>query len=102
VAVLEGQGHTEVALQAAPDRVAGQRAQQLAAFLLGRRRGLVVGEPRRAVVEFGGEAGDEAVGVRKGRADRVHEVRLAEGAVLGFGEELRGDVERHEKGCPVR
>jgi hypothetical protein len=35
VAVLEGQCDAEVPLQAAPDGVAGQRAQQLAAVGLG-------------------------------------------------------------------
>ncbi|CAM5561162.1 hypothetical protein SALBM311S_01306 [Streptomyces alboniger] len=44
--------------------------------------------------------GDEVVGVRQGGADRFHEVLLSHLAVLGFGEQLRRDVERHED-CPV-
>ncbi len=52
-------------------------------------------------MEFAGEGGDEVVGVGEGRTDGVHEILLADGAVLGFGEELRGDVERHEGACPV-
>ena len=47
VAVLEGEPHTEVPLQRAAYRVAGQRAQQLTSGLLVRRRGLVVGELAR-------------------------------------------------------
>jgi hypothetical protein len=45
VAVLERQRHAEVPFQRAPDGVAGQRPQQLAAGLLVRRR-QVVDEPR--------------------------------------------------------
>jgi hypothetical protein len=72
VAVLEGRRDAEVPLQADPDGVAGQGAQQLAALGLGGWRGEVVGELTLAALELVGQAGDELVGVREGVADGGH------------------------------
>lgn len=49
VALLEGEGDAEVALEAAPDRVAGQSPQQPATLLLRGGGGLAVGELGAAV-----------------------------------------------------
>ena len=46
-----------------------------------------------ADVEFVNQAGNEVVGVGEGDADGFDEVLFADLAVLGVGEELRGDVE---------
>lgn len=98
--LLSGMG--ELHLEVAVEKVRREQgAQELAAFPLGRGRGLVVGELHRAVAQFSGQGGDQVVGVGEGRADRGHEVLLADVALFGFGEELGGDVERHVRGVPV-
>jgi hypothetical protein len=90
VAVLEGRRDAEVPLQAAPDGVAGQGAQQLAALGLGGWRGEVVGELTLAALELVGQADDELVGVREGVADvRKSRYRSRTMPSAGFEQQMR-------------
>src|SRR6266545_8289335 len=70
VAVLEGELHAEVALQPTADRVGGERAQELAALRLARRRNAVVGERRAAPLHATGHLADDLprVGQRRPHA----------------------------------
>ena len=84
VAVLEGEAHPEVPLQRTADRVTRQRAQQLAACLLVRRRHLVVGELSAVDLQLGHQRADHLPGVGQGGPDAVDELGFVDLASLGL------------------
>ncbi len=89
VAVLKGEPHTEVALQRTTDGVTRQRAQQLAACLLVRRRRLIVGELSAVHLQLGHQRADHPPCVGQGGPDAVDKCGFVDLASLGLFEEGR-------------
>jgi hypothetical protein len=80
---FEREPHPEVTLEAAADGVRGERAQQPAAFGLGRRRDAVVGERHGGVPPAAGHLADDPPRVGQRRPHALDERRVLDLAAFG-------------------